>query len=235
MVALLLVASALAATPADDFEVARQQAEAVVGTDRYASTVGMAERLCTPEVRGCAMALAELNKLDRAVRAEAAAKAKAEPAPAKAAEPEATVVSHDDPYSGGPPTILVDQPTGLEYVAGYRAFPAPWSGLGVRNFSVALESVQKVCVLKEGVPIPLGQEVPVAFSHEKGTPVMSCPAGRVGPGTTLFVPDDSVLYLMVFDASRQVYVVEKAYRCDKTRTDRIQDKTVTSCRPLLVR
>ncbi len=248
MLALILVAAAFAATPAEIFADARIAAIGAAGTPDFAAAYQLADEKCTPKLEretGCDVELLELKRLDREQRAYEADKAESvRPAArvsAPVAEAEVDVYDFEDEEDvrvapTARPVVYVDQPTGLDYVASMSPPPAPWTGMQVTNLGVALPGVQKVCVMRGGAPLPMGGEVPFSFSHDQGSGIFTCPAAMV-MGNAIYAPAGSTLYLAKIDPLRQVYVVEKAYTCNppSNATDRVARKTVTACIPQRVR
>lgn len=246
---LFFVASALAGTPAEKFQDARLAAIGAAGTPEFRAAWELAERKCTPRVRretACDVALIELRRTDREQREYLERKAEEAEEAAIASRPVTARVAAPldlDDDEGSPAPALrtsaqaaparqvryVDQPTGLGYVAGLRDPGAPWSGLAVTLYMQSMPQVSHACVMKEGIPLPVGGDIPVSRSDERGTPVFSCAAARVSTGTTLYVPERASIALLRFNADRQVYVVEETLDCAKTKSDRVQSRGSKAC------
>lgn len=222
MVALLLVSLALANEA--DFQKAIAMAADDVGTDQFASSIAMAKAVCDKKAPDCVAKIAELRDLDLRQRAYAAAHPAPAPAPAKA-EPKVQRAAY---Y---PPTFVVDQPTGFEYVASYSQPPAPWTGVEVQYIKGAFADADMVCLRKDGMDLPMGPEVPFADSSQKGTPVQGCHAARVDIGQSLWVPSGTLVEVGTFDVTRQAYVVTHAYVCKKGAgsSERIDKEVILGC------
>ncbi len=237
MSGVLLLAS-LALAGQAEFNGAADMAQEAAGTAEFASTIGMAMTYCTPEVPGCLARVMELKDLD--AKQTAYAKAHQPAATASVAAPAKTepAVADDTPDASSrtsaqhavyyPQAIPLDQETYLEYVASYSRPSAPWEGVQVTNFEAA-GKFEKVCIMKDGAPVPLGSMVPFAESSTKGTPAFSCPAASIHTGTVLYVPSGSTLMLASWDGYRQAYVVEHVYVANNTGNDPIQWRTIGNC------
>ena len=127
--------------------------------------------------------------------------------------------------------VSVAQPTGLRYVGGVSCPGAPWTGLELYNWdNLVPGGSAMVCVMMDGAPIPMGSDVPFARSHDRGTAdVFTCPAARVYGDQPLCVPGGATVLVATMDVGRQVYVVSAAKSCEKTRPERVQRKSVSSC------
>jgi len=246
IIAILLLVSVALATPAEEFAAANVAAVSAAGTRDFEAAIAVADRLCTRKLErasDCDATVVATRQVDRDQRAYDSRKAAASrPAPTNvvhAAPPVASApvaVARAEVAPPVRPVVYVDQETGLDYVASLAPPLAPWTGMRVTNLQVAVRGAQKVCVMKDGAPLPIGGDVPFSLSHEKGSDVFSCPAGNA-MGGVVYAPAGATLYLAKFDIGRQVYVAEKAYTCDppSNATGRVARKTVTACVPLHVR
>lgn len=229
MSGVLLLAS-LAFAGKAEFDTAAAMAEESVGEPEFASAIGMAMSFCTPDVRDCLDRVLEIKDLD--VRQKAYLKAHPPETVAKTATTSVAAPAKTEsqtsvqPAVYYPPIMRLDQDTGLQNYASYSRPNAPWEGVQVTNFEV-LGKFDKVCVMRDGAPIPLGETVPFAESSTQGTSAFSCPAANIHTGTVLYVPSGSTLMLANFDAYRQAYVVEHVRVANNTGSEPIQWRMIT--------
>ncbi len=220
MIALL---ASLAFAGQSDFEKAIAMAADDVGSDQFASSIAMAKAVCDKKAKACVSKIAELRDLDLKQRAYVAA----QPAPAAPAKAEPRV--QRAVYY--PPTFIVDQPTGFEYVASYSQPPAPWTGVEVQYVKDSFKDADLVCLRKDGMDLPMGPEVPFADSSQKGTPVQGCHAAQLSLGQSIWVPSGTTVQVGAFDIARQAYVVKHAYTCHKgtVSSERIEKEVILGC------
>lgn len=223
MVAAILLAS-LAFAGQTEFDLAISMASEDVGTDQFASSIAMAKAVCDQKAKDCVSKIAELRDLDLKQRAYVAAHPAPTPAPAKAAPKVQRAAYY-------PPTFVVDQPTGFEYVASLTKPPAPWTGVEVQYIKGAFPDADLVCLRKDGTDLPMGPEVPFADSSQKGTPVQGCHAAHVDVGQSIWVPSGTTVQIGTFDVTRQAYVVKHAYTCSQSAFDDrpVQERTIKGC------
>jgi hypothetical protein len=241
MIALLL-ASTLAFADQATFDKAADTAEDAVGTADFRLALRLAKRQCASGI-DCAR-LVEIQRLDREQRAWLEANPPPLlPSPSQgegqgevfaAAETVAEEIVEEEYYGGMayfPPTFLVDQPTGSEYMAWRTPMPAPLAGVEVQGIIGDFPGTDLVCLRKDGLDIPMGPEVPFADSAQKGTPVQGCRAMHLDIGQSVWVPEGTTIQMATFDVTRQAYVIKHVYVCNKSSlaTERIEKKSAYSC------
>lgn len=207
-----------------DFDRAIAMASEDVGTDQFGSAIKMAMAACDEKAPGCVGKIAELRDLDLRQRAYDAA----HPAPVKQPPAEQPQVR---PAVYVPPTFVVDQPTGFEDIASYTQPPAPWTGIEVQFLKNHFPDADMVCLMRNGLDLPMGTEVPFAESSQKGTPVYGCRAARVGLGQSIWVPEGTTVQIGTYSVQRQAYVVSHAYTCyiSPVHDGRIYQNTLKGC------
>lgn len=104
--------------------------------------------------------------------------------------------------------------------------PSEWSGLTINMTMRSLPDVTRACVMKEGVPVPMGADVYVRLSS--GSRPVRCAAAFVGNGTQLNVPEGSVIHLLTYDPFGRVYEVEQSRFCRKSKPG-IQVRGLMEC------
>ena len=235
----IIPATVLAVAPTE-FETAYGMAADDVGTDQFASSLAMAKSLCTRDEYRCVSRIADLKGQDaeqrRETESQPTAPAKQEPVATVPVE-SAPVASVDVPVrrmTYVPMEYEVDLPSGLEDLASKTKPPAEWSGVKVVGIKENFPDADKVCLMKDGLDLPTGpdDDVPVSESSVKGTPVTACQAMTVSLGQSIWVPEGTLVEMMKYDATRQVYVIKHAYECWKTGnyTGNIEEKSPYSCR-----
>ncbi len=242
----------------DWYKSAAYDALSAVGTDKFGDAIDKAVMRCDDRIPDCADNNDRLRGLDERARAEVTAKAASETAAEKQKKADAavadakkakevedaakksveTTVDDSDKqsettssYRVQPAMYYVDQPTGIENVGGYSPPPAPWTGVKVVDINTAFPTAVKVCVMKDGTPIPFGPEVPFAESHDKGTPVYGCPAATIRSGLPLYVPDGAAVQIASFDIGRQAFVIDHVYVCNRMvhPDERVETRGVKGC------
>lgn len=239
LIAMLAIipATVLGAGPTE-FETAYGMAADDVGTDQFASSLAMAKSLCTKDEYKCVSRLAELREQDAQQRKET----ESQPQPAARQDPVATsttapVASADVPVQRMayvPTEYAVDLPTGFEDLASRTKPPSEWSGVKVVGIKENFPDEDKVCLMKDGMDLPTGpdDDVPVSDSNQKGVPVTTCQAMVVALGQSIWVPEGTLVEMLKWDPTRQVYVIKHAYECWKGGNfdGNVQDLSPYSCR-----
>lgn len=140
-------------------------------------------------------------------------------------EPEPMVVAYEPP----PMPYLSEEDIAAEgaYMGGLAPRdPSEWSGLTINMTMRSLPEVTRACVMKEGVPVPMGADVYVRLSP--GARPVRCAAAVVGNGTQLNVPEGSVIHLLTYDPFGRAYEVEQSRFCRKSKPG-IQVRGLMEC------
>jgi hypothetical protein len=236
----LLLAAAFAATQAETFQAAWELANSAAGTPEFAEMYELAAGKCTARLdreTGCSVQVAELKVTDRRQREYEAAKARTEApaAPARVSAPiefdeEEIAIPVARPPATARPVVYVDYDNGLGLVGGYSDPGGSWTGLRLHDWDNLVSGPAVVCVMKDGAPIPMGEEVLVSFSKQQGSGFFLCPAARIYGDQPLFVPEGATVHIAVPSNERTgVWVVARSKRCEKYTNARVDTRSVSSC------